>query len=418
MSSVIIKYEIGVTTRNAFLSLFHFYSTMASSDEEGEEFEFNDNPPPRRKSSNKAVKREEEDDFIDDDDVDDTAVKKKKKSKVKREDSDDDDDDFREEETPKPKKKIRIIIKKDSNDKKRKVSVESNTTKKKVKREDDVVKKKVKKEVGKVKKESSGGGGQRELKKLNRTERLQYAMQSFLWWDAKEPPEGCQWSTMEHAGVSFPDSYVPHRVKMKYDGKPIELTPLEEEAATFFAAMDPDGMHLGNKKTAPIFIKNFFDDFREVLGKKHIIKDYKKCDFEPIRKYLNEQKIIKKAMKDEEKKVSKEDRDTVLFKFGYSIVDGHIEKVGNYNMEPPGAFRGRGEHPKMGKLKQRVLPEQVSINVSECAPIPQCPLAGHAWSDVRHDPRGMWLATWKENINNQVRKKDVLHLFEFFCGVK
>jgi DNA topoisomerase-1 len=55
----------------------------------------------------------------------------------------------------------------------------------------------------------------------------------------------------------------------------------------------------------------------------------------------------------------------------------------------------------MGRLKQRVLPEQVSINMSECAPVPRCPVPGHAWGDVRHDPRGQWLATWKENINNQ-----------------
>jgi DNA topoisomerase-1 len=55
----------------------------------------------------------------------------------------------------------------------------------------------------------------------------------------------------------------------------------------------------------------------------------------------------------------------------------------------------------MGKLKSRVLPEQVSLNLSECSAIPQCPLPGHAWGDVRHDPCGQWLATWKENINNQ-----------------
>ena len=70
-------------------------------------------------------------------------------------------------------------------------------------------------------------------------------------------------------------------------------------------------------------------------------------------------------------------------------------------MEPPGAFRGRGEHPKMGKLKSRVWPEQVSINLSECAAVPHCTVPGHAWGDVRHDPRGQWLATWKENINGQ-----------------
>ena len=76
-------------------------------------------------------------------------------------------------------------------------------------------------------------------------------------------------------------------------------------AATFFAAMDPDGMHLGNPKTAPLFIKNFFADFREVLGKKHIIRDFKKCDFEPIRRYLNEQKIIRKAISDKERQANK-----------------------------------------------------------------------------------------------------------------
>jgi DNA topoisomerase-1 len=71
------------------------------------------------------------------------------------------------------------------------------------------------------------------------------------------------------------------------------------------------------------------------------------------------------------------------------------------DQEPPGAFRGRGEHPKMGKLKSRVDPEQVSLNLSECSAIPRCPTPGHAWGDVRHDPTGQWLATWKENINNQ-----------------
>ncbi|OEU17572.1 Topoisom_I_N-domain-containing protein [Fragilariopsis cylindrus CCMP1102] len=226
-------------------------------------------------------------------------------------------------------------------------------------------------------------------------------MQSFLWWNAKEAPEGCQWSTMEHAGVSFPESYEPHRVKMKYDGKPIQLTSVQEEAMTFFAAMDPDGMHLKNPKTGKIFIKNFFADFRSTLGKGHIIKDFKKCDFEPVRIHLNQQKLIKKAISDQERKTNKDDRNKLMFKFGIAQVDGHLEKVGNFNMEPPSAFRGRGEHPKMGKLKSRVAPEQVSLNLSECAPIPRCDVPGHAWGDIRHDPRGQWLATWKENINNQ-----------------
>jgi len=168
--------------------------------------------------------------------------------------------------------------------------------------------------------------------------------------------------------------------------------------------MDPDGMQLGNPKTAEIFTNNFFQDFKDIVNKKHGIKEFKKCDFEPIRKYLNEQNLVKKAMTDEQRKQNKDLRNQAMFRYGYALVDGHIEKVGNFNMEPPGAFRGRGEHPKMGKLKQRVIPEQVAINVSECAcvPIANGP-PGHAWGDLCHNPQVQWMCTWHENINNQVK---------------
>lgn len=96
--------------------------------------------------------------------------------------------------------------------------------------------------------------------------------------------------------------------------------------------MDPEGMHLGNPKTAPIFIKNFMADFRAILGKKHVIKDFKKCDFTPITNHLNEQKLVKKAITDGERKRNKSEKDKVMFKYGYALVDGHLEKVGNYNM--------------------------------------------------------------------------------------
>lgn len=173
--------------------------------------------------------------------------------------------------------------------------------------------------------------------------------------------------------------------------------------ATLFASVDPEGMHLGNPKTAPIFIKNYFTDFKALVNKKHGIKKFEKCDFSKIRKHLDEQKLVRKAITDEQRKLNKEEKNKSLFKFGYALVDGHIEKVGNYNMEPPAAFRGRGEHPKMGKLKVRVFPEQVALNFSECAPVPRCDVPGHAWGELQHDPQVQWLAKWTENINNSVK---------------
>eukprot|EP00522_Entomoneis_paludosa_P016784 CAMPEP_0172459264 /NCGR_PEP_ID=MMETSP1065-20121228/31796_1 /TAXON_ID=265537 /ORGANISM="Amphiprora paludosa, Strain CCMP125" /LENGTH=753 /DNA_ID=CAMNT_0013213881 /DNA_START=115 /DNA_END=2376 /DNA_ORIENTATION=+ len=315
-------------------------------------------------------------------------------------DDDDDDDDYdSDDDKPLAAMSSSSSSKKAAVKTKLKIKIRASPeVPKKVKREDTKPRKAIKEDPDRKKPAKKNT---RELKKLDKTERLQYAMQAFLWWEAPVLAEGVNWSTMEHAGVSFPEDYEPHGVKMLYNGTPVDLTPAQEEAATFFAAMDPDGMHLGNPKTAPIFIKNFFADFKGILGRQHVIQKFEKCDFSPIRQHLNEQKMIRKAITDDEKKANKEDRNQVLHRFGFAIVDGHIERVGNYNMEPPGAFRGRGEHPKMGKLKSRVAPEQVSMNLSECAAVPKCPVPGHAWGDVRHDPRGQWLATWKENINGQ-----------------
>ena len=38
-----------------------------------------------------------------------------------------------------------------------------------------------------------------------------------------------KWSSLEHSGVLFPPEYVPHGVKMLYDGRPVDLTPEQEE---------------------------------------------------------------------------------------------------------------------------------------------------------------------------------------------
>ena len=43
----------------------------------------------------------------------------------------------------------------------------------------------------------------------------------------------------------------------------------------------------------------------------------------------------------------------------YAFVDGHVEKLGNCVVEPPNLFRGRGEHPRTGTYKRRVMPESV-----------------------------------------------------------
>ena len=40
-----------------------------------------------------------------------------------------------------------------------------------------------------------------------------------------------KWTTLSHNGVIFPPPYSPHGVKMLYNGKPVDLTPIQEEVA-------------------------------------------------------------------------------------------------------------------------------------------------------------------------------------------
>ncbi|XP_073132102.1 DNA topoisomerase 1-like [Henckelia pumila] len=208
--------------------------------------------------------------------------------------------------------------------------------------------------------------------------------------------EGQKWTTLVHNGVIFPPPYKPHGVKMLYKGKPVVLTPEQEEVATMFAVMlDTEYM---NK---PKFKENFMTDWRKILGKNHTIQKLEDCDFTPIYEWHQKEKEKKKQMSTEEKKTLKEEKLKQEEKYMWAIVDGVKEKVGNFRVEPPGLFRGRGEHPKMGKLKKRIQPSEIIINIGKDAPIPPCPIPGESWKEIRHDNTVTWLAYWNDPINQK-----------------
>ncbi|XP_028804027.1 DNA topoisomerase 1 alpha-like [Neltuma alba] len=208
-----------------------------------------------------------------------------------------------------------------------------------------------------------------------------------------------KWTTLVHNGVIFPPPYKPHGIKMLYKGKPVALTPEQEEVATMFAVMrDTDYMQ---KET---FKSNFWSDWRKLLGKNHVIQNLEGCDFTPIYDWYQVEKEKKKQMSTEEKKALKEEKAKQEEKYMWAIVDGVKEKVGNFRVEPPGLFRGRGEHPKMGKLKRRIHPSDITINIGKDAPIPECPIPGEKWKEIRHDNTVTWLAFWSDPINPRLFK--------------
>ncbi|KAH8128279.1 hypothetical protein LI328DRAFT_122595 [Trichoderma asperelloides] len=232
--------------------------------------------------------------------------------------------------------------------------------------------------------------------------------EEFEWWNApKREDDSIKWKTLEHNGVLFAPEYqpLPKNVKMYYDGKPVTLSPEAEEVATFWASMMTAASthHLDN----PIFRKNFFADFSDFIkkygakdasGNKIDIKSFDLCDFSKIAEYWAAKNEAKKAMTKEEKAAAKAEKDALEAPYLYCTWDGRKQKVGNFRVEPPSLFRGRGEHPKTGKVKTRVLPEQITINIGKGAKIPTPP-AGHKWKAVQHDQKATWLAMWQENIN-------------------
>lgn len=81
------------------------------------------------------------------------------------------------------------------------------------------------------------------------------------------------------------------------------------------------------------------------------ITDLSKCDFTRIHQYFVERSELRKAMTKEEKQKLKEENEKILAEYGWAVIDGHRERIGNFKTEPPGLFRGRGDHPKQGKIK-------------------------------------------------------------------
>ncbi|KAK7198339.1 DNA topoisomerase IB, large subunit [Novymonas esmeraldas] len=202
-----------------------------------------------------------------------------------------------------------------------------------------------------------------------------------------------RWETLSHNGVLFPPEYEPHGISILYDGHVFKMTPEEEEVATMFAVMKEHDYY-----RTEAFRRNFFESWRSILDKRqHPVRRLELCDFEPIYQWHLIEREKKLSRTKEEKKEIKEKQDAEAEPYRYCIWDGRKEQVANFRVEPPGLFRGRGKHPLMGKLKVRVQPEDVTINIDEHAEVP-APPAGHKWAAVQHDHTVTWLAMWRDSV--------------------
>lgn len=211
-----------------------------------------------------------------------------------------------------------------------------------------------------------------------------------------------KWSTFSHSGVLFPEPYEPHQIPLIYNGEKIILKPDSEEYATIYAKFTETD-YVKNKT----FNKNFFHDWLHILkadGHKEITS-LEECDFSLILKHLLAHKEAKKNLSKEEKQKEKDKKDKFEAKFKVAYVDGKEQATGNFRIEPPGIFLGRGCHPKAGKIKKRVYPEDITLNIDTKSPIPELPkfLSKHKWGKIIHDNTLEWLASWKDDISGKTK---------------
>lgn len=334
-----------------------------------------------------------QDDEEDDEMEDIPLAKRKIKVKIEEEEEEDDDEDLPLLARKKPKKES----KSKSKDKKKKRIKEEEED------DDDMYDEKPKKKIKKAEKRTST---KTEVvsptKRVKKEKKDEEEDEVWRWWEEEKRDDGVKWHTLEHKGPVFAPPYerVPKNVRFFYDGKPMALSEETEECATFYSKM------LNHDYcTKQIFNDNFFKDFRKTMTKeeKEIIKDFNKCNFEEMFQYFTAESEKRKNASKEQKQAKKLENEALIKEYGTCIIDGHKEKIGNFRLEPPGLFRGRGEHPKMGMIKRRIRAEDVSINCGKESNVPVPPPPGRRWKEVIHNNTVTWLASWIENVQGQVK---------------
>lgn len=245
------------------------------------------------------------------------------------------------------------------------------------------------------------------------------------WWEGIEKKEGSKWKSMQHNGVYFPPEYepLPPKIQVLYKGKPVKLDSIStknpfgitaEEAAVFFAMKMEQDDRLAEKdperKKAiddKKFTDNFWKDWKKILGSGHTISSFKDVDFKPIQKYISQRseqkKIAKKGLSKEQKATEKEQKEAIKDLYGYAVVDGIKIPLGNYMVQPPGLYIGHGNHPFRGRIKARIQPKDIVLNISKIN-VPKCFIHGKPckWGDIVEDHDVTWIASYRHPITEEM----------------
>lgn len=223
------------------------------------------------------------------------------------------------------------------------------------------------------------------------------------------PTGRVKWQTLEHRAVAFPPEYQPRGITVTIRGEKLALNRDQEEIV-YAWAKKKDTHYVQD----PTFQQNFLSDLQKLLPESYNNITIKDIDFSTAYRLADEEKEMKEQEKERYKTLSKEqkksisqtkkaERERLKTIYGKALVDGIEVDIANWLVEPPGLFMGRGQHPMRGRWKPRVMPQDITLNLGENAPVPE----GN-WKAIIHDHSSTWLATWIEGLTGK-RKYVWLH---------
>lgn len=199
---------------------------------------------------------------------------------------------------------------------------------------------------------------------------------------------------LKHNGVNLVD--IPyHKLTIEIQGKEVELDPKQEQMALAWVKK------LSTQYVEdPVFCENFFKDFSEALGYEDLTDD--DIDFSNVIEFVEKERAKKDAMTKEEKKEAREERkiirEQLKEKYGTALLDGKKVEISNYTAEPSSIFMGRGEHPMRGRWKEGPVKEDIILNLSPDAPIPE----GN-WKEIVWEPECLWVAKWEDKLSGKIK---------------
>ena len=182
------------------------------------------------------------------------------------------------------------------------------------------------------------------------------------------------WNTMSHKGVNLPPMYNPTG-KIKYKGEYIPLSPLCEEYLVYWFRLKL--IH----RNDPIVQQNFLKDIKKIQGKVKITDDF-----------LKDRSIRSQFLKMGQNFTSRD-------KVSNIVKVDNVKYSVNNNIDTPGVFIGKGNHPLRGKIKRRVQARDIIVNGTCPSEAPD----GQNWGNRVQSNDSYYIACWKDPLFNKMK---------------